>query len=174
MFMESLKETLNEEFNVSVTENGAIGYKTTGKELLDINFQISSMRDMFEKQIVDKFVKAFYENKLLAIKWLFFVRDIREGIGERRLFRICIKYLAIHHIDIAKAILPLISEYGRYDGILCLIDTDLVEYIENKINQRKEAKQNKDFALADAIRNELLEKGIELKDTREGTIWNKL
>ena len=54
------------------------------------------------------------------------------------------------------------------------IDGDLVEYIENKINQRKEAKQNKDFTLADAIRNELLEKGIELKDTREGTTWNKL
>ena len=54
------------------------------------------------------------------------------------------------------------------------IDADLVEYIENKINQRKEAKQNKDFTLADAIRNELLEKGIELKDTREGTTWNKL
>lgn len=143
MFMESLKETLNEEFNVSVTENGAIGYKTTGKELLDINFQISSMRDMSEKQIVDKFVKAFYENKLLAIKWLFFVRDIREGIGERRLFRICIKYLAIHHIDIAKAILPLISEYGRYDDILCLIDTDLVDDVIKLIsNQLDEDMKN--------------------------------
>lgn len=34
MFMESLKETLNEDYNVSVTENGAVGYRTTGKELL--------------------------------------------------------------------------------------------------------------------------------------------
>ena len=76
-----------------------------------------------------------------------------------------------------------ISLIKNFDKVLSLdllkhdslkIDTDLVEYIENKINQRKEAKQNKDFALADAIRNELLEKGIELKDTREGTIWNKL
>ena len=39
------------------------------------------------------------------------------------------------------------------------------------IEKIKEAKQNKDFALADSIRNELLEKGIVLKDTREGTIF---
>ena len=39
------------------------------------------------------------------------------------------------------------------------------------IEKRKEAKINKDFTLADSIRNELLEKGIVLKDTREGTIY---
>ena len=42
------------------------------------------------------------------------------------------------------------------------------------IEKRKEAKKNKDFALADAIRSELLEKGVELKDTREGTVYNIL
>jgi cysteinyl-tRNA synthetase len=53
-------------------------------------------------------------------------------------------------------------------------DKELEEYILSKIEERKIAKQNKDYALADAIRNELLEKKIELKDTREGTIWNLL
>ena len=65
MFMNDLKETLNEDFNTSITENGAIGYRTTGKELLDINFAVASMRSMSEQQIVYKFVKAFYEDKLL-------------------------------------------------------------------------------------------------------------
>ena len=51
------------------------------------------------------------------------------------------------------------------------IDKDLEEYINNKINERNEAKKNKDYALADSIRNELLEKGIELLDTREGTTY---
>lgn len=41
--------------------------------------------------------------------------------------------------------------------------------IENLIEQRNEAKKNKDYELADSIRNELLKKGIELIDTREGT-----
>ena len=48
-------------------------------------------------------------------------------------------------------------------------DSELVKYIEEKIQERAEAKKNKDFALADQIRNELLEKGVELLDTREGT-----
>lgn len=55
-----------------------------------------------------------------------------------------------------------------------IVDEELEKYVLQKIAERKEAKVNKDFALADAIRNELLEKGIELKDTREGTTWNKI
>ena len=49
------------------------------------------------------------------------------------------------------------------------IDEDLKAYILNKIEERKNAKQNKDFSTADTIRNELLEKGIELIDTKDGT-----
>lgn len=48
---------------------------------------------------------------------------------------------------------------------------DLEEEILSKIEERKEAKKNKDFAKADEIRNELLEKGIKLVDTREGTTY---
>lgn len=54
------------------------------------------------------------------------------------------------------------------------VDDDLAKFVEEQINIRTEAKKNKDFALADKIRNDLLEKGIELKDTKEGTIWNKI
>ncbi len=52
-------------------------------------------------------------------------------------------------------------------------DAELVAYVEEKIAQRKEAKKNKDFATADAIREELLSKGITIKDTREGTVWER-
>ena len=41
-FLEKLEDNLLEDWNVSVTENGAVGYKTTGKPLLDMNFKISS------------------------------------------------------------------------------------------------------------------------------------
>lgn len=50
-------------------------------------------------------------------------------------------------------------------------DEELVKYIEEMIEKRKNAKVNKDFALADSIREELLNKGIILKDTREGTTY---
>lgn len=45
-------------------------------------------------------------------------------------------------------------------------------YIENKIKERKEAKQEKNYELADSIRSELDEKGIILNDTVEGTVWD--
>lgn len=152
MFMNNLKETLNEDFNVSITENGAIGYRTSGKELLDINFAVASMRSMDEDQIIDKFVKAFYENKLLAVKWLFYVRDAREGVGERRLFRACIKYLAEQHKDIVKAVIELIPEFGRWDDLWCLLDTDLkddvIKLIKNQLtDDMKNVKENKPISL---------------------------
>lgn len=53
------------------------------------------------------------------------------------------------------------------------VDDELASYVEKKIEERKEAKKAKDFAKADAIREELLAKGIVLKDTREGTFWEK-
>ncbi len=52
------------------------------------------------------------------------------------------------------------------------VDAGLEQYINEKIAERAEAKKAKDFAKADAIRAELLEKGIVLKDTREGTLWS--
>ena len=52
------------------------------------------------------------------------------------------------------------------------LDDELRTFVEAKIAERAQAKKDKDFAKADAIRAELLEKGIELKDTREGVQWN--
>lgn len=52
-------------------------------------------------------------------------------------------------------------------------DAELAAFVEGKIAERKEAKKAKDFALADAIRNELLEKGIVIEDTREGVKWHR-
>nr|DAJ75735.1 MAG TPA: protein of unknown function (DUF2828) [Bacteriophage sp.] len=148
MFMKNLKETLNDDFNYSVTENGALGYRTSGKELLDLNFSVSSMRNMSEEKIVEKFVKAFYEDKILAMKWLFYCRDCREGIGERRLFRACMKYLAENHQDIAKEVIKLVPEYGRWDDLWCLLDTDLKDDV------------------CEVVVHQLLEDGVNMKQSK--------
>lgn len=124
-FMDNLKSTLNDE--KSITENGAVGYKTTGKKLLDLNFKVSSLRNRSDNEIIDLFTKAFYEDKLLAVKWLFYVSDVREGMGERRLFRVCMKYLAENHSEIAHAVLKLIPEYNRWDNAMVLLDTELCD-----------------------------------------------
>ena len=51
------------------------------------------------------------------------------------------------------------------------IDSELLDYINQKIEERSNAKKNKEYDLADSIRKELEEKGIILKDTREGTTF---
>ncbi len=52
------------------------------------------------------------------------------------------------------------------------VDEELTKYIEDMIEKRKSAKAEKNYTLADEIRNELLEKNIVLKDTKDGTTWS--
>lgn len=128
-FMNAMQNTLNDEFNVSVSENGALGYRTSGKELLDLNFAVASLRGASEQAIVEKFTKAFFEDKILAMKWLFFARDARGGLGERRLFRIVIKHLAESNPEMVIPLIPLVAEYGREDDLWALLDTECKEYV---------------------------------------------
>lgn len=121
-FMNAVKQTLNNEYNVSVTENGAVGYRTTGKELLDLNFAIASLRKMSDAEVVKRFMKAFCEDRLLAMKWLFYARDVRGGVGERRLFRVVLENLVKSNPEMVIPVINLIPEYGRYDDMWCLLD----------------------------------------------------
>ena len=54
------------------------------------------------------------------------------------------------------------------------VDAELEAYVNEAIARRAEAKKAKDFATADAIRDELKAKGIEIKDTREGVEWHRI
>ena len=122
-FMNAIKNELNNE--KQLTENGAVGYRTTGKKLLDLNFSVASLRGASEQTIINKFMDAYWEDPVMAIKWLFYSRDCREGLGERRLFRILVKHLAQEKPEVVKAVLKFTSEYGRYDDMWRLLDTDL-------------------------------------------------
>lgn len=122
-FMNAIKNELNNE--TKLTENGAVGFRTTGKKLLDLNFSVASLRGASEQTIINKFMDAYWEDPVMAIKWLFYSRDCREGLGERRLFRILVKHLAQEKPEVVKAVLKFTSEYGRYDDMWRLLDTDL-------------------------------------------------
>ena len=124
-FMDKMKETLNEEFNESVTENGAVGYRTTGKAMLDFNYKVASYRNYAEDAIIKDFEKVWLDDKVLAMQFIFFIRDREEGLGERRLFRIIIKHLANTEPEMVKKVIPVIAEYGRFDDLLELFDTPL-------------------------------------------------
>lgn len=151
-FMNELKNTLNEDYNYSVTENGALGYRTSGKELLDMNFAVASMRNMSESQIYDKFIKAYFEDKTMAMRWLFFARDVRGGLGERRLFRAIISNMAKEYPEVINRLIGLINEYGRYDDLWCLLGTDvdgvIFDLIKNQLElDLRNMKNNKPVSL---------------------------
>lgn len=151
-FIDNLEKTALEDFYESVTENGAIGYRTSGKKLLDLNFSVTSLRNKPVDYIKTLFMQAFNENKLLAIKWLFFASDVRGGLGERRLFRACMSYIAEHDQELAKRLLPLIPHYSRWDNVVALLDSCLknsvIELIENQLDKdQRDMTSNKEISL---------------------------
>ena len=109
--LDMIQDELEKRENFSVTENGALGYKSTKSALVDMNYKVSSFRNCDEEEIIDSFDKAYNENREYALKWLFFARDIREGLGERRLFRICYRRLAELDVDLFIKNLYNIAEY---------------------------------------------------------------
>lgn len=125
-FVSALKKNADQSLpNVSVTENGAVGLKTTGKSLLDVNFMLSSMRNMSEGQIWEHFLLAYNENPMLSILWLFFARDREQGCGERRAFRIIFKHICAENPDTAIKLLNLIPYYGRWDDLTDILFGDV-------------------------------------------------
>lgn len=126
-FMNAIRNELNNE--TKLTENGAVGYRTTGKKLLDLNFSVASLRGASEQEIINKFMDAYWEDPVVAIKWLFYTRDCREGLGERRLFRIVLKHLAQEKPEVIKAVFSFAPIYGRYDDLWCLLDTELKQSV---------------------------------------------
>lgn len=120
-FFEAMKQQSLEENNISITENGAVGYATTGDKLTDLHFAVSSLRNASASEIEDKFMSAYLENPRLAILWLFYVRDVREGLGERRLFRVCLakalNVINTKDVKLVTELCGLIPEYGRWDDL---------------------------------------------------------
>ncbi len=114
---------LREEANKTYTENGAVTYLTTESYCLDLFATIGALRNGADEDIVTRFQRAYAENPDLAMKTLFFARDIRGGLGERKVFKTILKYLAVNEPESVKKNIENVAEYGRYDDILSLIGT---------------------------------------------------
>lgn len=100
------------------TENGMITNSTTSNNVLDMFFKMGGSRNMSERDIERMFSLAYNENKSLALKALFYNRDVREGQGERRSFRIMFKWLCENDPETAKRLVQYVPEFGRWDDLL--------------------------------------------------------
>ena len=131
--------------NVSVTENGMTGYKTTRHALADFNFKVASYRTDKSAALKD-FREVLKEGEKYTLKYLFYLRDAREGIGERDLFKVCIKELLQSDVnskdEIIRVVIEQTPEYGRWDDLWIFLDTKYQELVVKAIKDTLKA----DFA----------------------------
>lgn len=129
-------EHLKDESNLTLTENLAATYKSSGSECLDLFAAIGALRNSDSDSIQLRFMRAFAEDPDLALRTAFYARDVREGLGERRIFRVILEWLAKNSPDSIAKNIALIPEYGRWDDLLCLLETNCKDYALNLIKSR--------------------------------------
>lgn len=117
-----LIEKQEKKSNKTFTENGAIAYESSGKYALDFNFKLSQYRNMAESEIKNDFTKVYFEDPMVATKFAFYIGDVRGGLGERKVFRACLNWLADNQPEVAKKVLELVPEYTRWDNLIRLVD----------------------------------------------------
>jgi len=116
-------EYLKNETNKTYTENGAVTLQSTLSECVDFFALIGGKRYAEDDDLTTLFLRAYAENPDIAMKLLFFTRDVREGMGERRIFRVILKWLASYKLESVRKNIAYIAEYGRYDDLLSLLYT---------------------------------------------------
>ena len=119
----SLADLLKKEKEWTHTENGHEVKNTTDNPLLDFFATCGAMRPRQENEILAKFLQAYYFDKLGALRCLFYCRDIRGGLGERRTFQIIYRHLGDKDPEFVVKYLYLVPEMGRFDDFYVLIGT---------------------------------------------------
>ena len=114
---------LKKESRITRTENGAATHASTASNCLDLFVTIGAIRRETEQEIIGRFIKAYAENRDIAMKILFFGRDVRGGLGERRVFRVIVNWLADHEPEALRKNIALIPEYGRFDDLIVVRET---------------------------------------------------
>lgn len=131
----ALWNLMQKEVNKTFTENDALTYKSTQSKVLDFFSMGGALRTRTPEEIEKFLSQALAEDKLLAIKCLFYLRDVRGGQGERRTFREALKILSNTYPQDAQKLLPLIPEFGRWDDLFYLNNVDISKLISKQIKE---------------------------------------
>ena len=117
----AMATALKTEGTKTYTENGAEAFNTTNNAVLDFFSVAGALRNADIDRIERLFESAYAKNPLLTIKTLFYMRDIRGGLGERNVFRHLLVYAAKKYPESIVKNIELIPEYGRYDDLYAII-----------------------------------------------------
>lgn len=147
-------------FNYEVMDNVKVAYEKLLKRIASLKKEGgANAKEM--QPFADAFMEAI-GNDINTSQALTVVYDVlKANISDASKYALIEKFDQVLSLDLTKAPKENLSE----------IDDALKSFVEAKIEERKVAKKAKDFATADAIRDELLAKGVAIKDTREGTVW---
>ena len=137
---------LKNESNMTYTENGGTAYRSTESFCLDMFFKAGAMRNSTAQEIADVVTRAYAEDPDKTMKIIFFTRDARGGLGERRFFRCAVSALVKTAPKAVEKNIPLFAEYGRFDDLCVLLDTPL----ENAAAKEIKAQLDKDIAAMNA------------------------
>lgn len=110
-----------------LTTNGAATKNTTGSAVYDLFALGGAYRKRSNEDVILLFKNAYEENADLAMKCLFYLRDILEGQGERRFFRVCMNWLADAYPESVEKNVQYFADFGRWDDLYCLDGTKVEE-----------------------------------------------
>lgn len=117
------------------TTNGMKARLSTSSACVDLFFKIGASRG---KKITGEFTAAYVENRDYAMRIAQWARDIRQGSGERQIFRDILVNLAKNDPDAAIALMHKVPELGRWDDLLVLVGTSLESYAFEMVRQALE------------------------------------
>lgn len=147
-------------FNYEVMDNVKVAYEKLLKRIASLKKEGGANAEEMQP-FADAFMEAI-GNDINTSQALTVVYDVlKANISDASKYALIEKFDQVLSLDLTKAPKENLSK----------IDDALKSFVEAKIEERKAAKKAKDFATADAIRDELLAKGVAIKDTREGTVW---
>lgn len=138
----SLLEEMLKNSTILNTKGGKY-YSTTYNSNLDMFSMLS--RSMAEDKVLNIFKNAYTEDKKLSVANLLYLLDIREGKGERRLFKICFNWLCKNDKEYAIKVLNLIGELGRYDYILEALHTPIEKEVIDLIDKQIKDDYNSEY-----------------------------
>lgn len=145
-------DAITSQTNLTTTDNGAITNSSSLSKCVDFFAIGGSIRSQDSNTIINIFKDAFNEDKTIAVRLMFMFRDIRFGQGQRRPFRDQLNWLAYNYPNETHKLLSLISEYGRWDDIYYVFDTECeitaLTIIQDQLQQDfQNIKQNKPISL---------------------------
>lgn len=125
----------------ATTANGALTHSTSQNPVLDLFFLAGAARSISEEDILRLIQKAYLHNPLQTLKLIFWSGDCRQGIGERRFFKIALKFLDKHYPEVLGKNLGLVPFFSRWDSLFDLEHPEVLNLV-------KAALDNKDSLLA--------------------------